>query len=113
MAAVLEQADTGRDGYVTFAEFCAVVGPICEHSTLALRRAFRVFDADGSGTIDRSELKTMMTKLHLVDDAADHAALDQLFNYADVDKSGAITFEEFVGLFKHHAKTKCCQKSGD
>ena len=106
-AAVLRQADTHHDGFVTFCEFCAVVGPICEHSTLALRRAFRVFDADGSGSIDRAELKAMVSKLGLLDDAADDDAIDQLFNYADVDRSGEISFEEFVGLFKQHAKTKC------
>ena len=35
-------------------------------SRVALRRAFDLFDADGSGEIDRSELRVMMGRLGLI-----------------------------------------------
>jgi Ca2+-binding EF-hand superfamily protein len=43
------------NGVITFDDFCAVVGPVYEHSHVALRRAFNVFDSDGNGSIDRAE----------------------------------------------------------
>lgn len=60
---VLKAADVLHTGSINFEEFCAAVGPIYSHSERALRRAFDVFDQDGNGTIDRDELRVMMTKL--------------------------------------------------
>lgn len=48
-------ADTLHNGVITFDEFCAAVGPLYEHSHVALRRAFNVFDEDRNGFIDRTE----------------------------------------------------------
>ena len=59
----MQSADTLKNGVITFDEFCAAVGPVYEHSHVALRRAFNVFDSDHNGTIDRAELRTMLTKL--------------------------------------------------
>lgn len=51
----MQAADTMKNGVITFDEFCAAVGPVYEHSHVALRRAFHVFDADRNGFIDRNE----------------------------------------------------------
>ena len=78
-------------------KFCAVVGPIYEHSHQALRRAFDLFDQDGNGTIDRAELRTIMTKLHLVPpSAAGAATVDRMFELADVSSGQETSFDEFV-----------------
>lgn len=52
---VMQAADTMRNGVITFDEFCAAVGPVYEHSHVALRKAFNVFDSDSNGYIDRPE----------------------------------------------------------
>ena len=75
------------------------VGPIYEHSELALRRAFDVFDRDRNGSIEEEELKVMMTKLGLLP-KGDAGALRKMFVLADSNKDGKITFDEFVKIFK-------------
>lgn len=99
---IMQAADVQEsDGALSFDEFCAVVGPIYEHSHQALRRAFDLFDQDGNGTIDRAELRTIMTKLHLVPpSAAGAATVDRMFELADVNGDQKISFDEFVRLFR-------------
>ena len=96
---VMKSADTMKNGVITFDEFCAAVGPVYEHSHVALRRAFNVFDADRNGSIDRAELRTMLTKMKLL--PADHsdAAFESMWKLADTNKDGQISFEEFVKIF--------------
>ena len=59
----------------------------------------QVFDADGNGHIDRTELRAMLRKLKLVGGDDESAAVERLFNLADIDGDGRITFGEFVRLF--------------
>ncbi len=59
-------------------------------SDSALRRVFDSFDKDGSGSLDRGEVKAALEKLHL---PTDH--LDAVFTELDVDNSGFIDFSEF------------------
>ena len=67
----------------------------CAHQ----RSAFNVFDADRNGSIDRAELRTMLTKMKLL--PADHsdAAFESMWKLADTNKDGQISFEEFVKIF--------------
>jgi Ca2+-binding EF-hand superfamily protein len=62
------------------------------------REAFRVFDTDGSGNIDKSELKKLMSS---VGQNPDDAELEEMIRIADADGSGEIDFFEFVALMAH------------
>eukprot|EP00756_Hemistasia_phaeocysticola_P066763 Hpha_TRINITY_DN9481_c0_g1::TRINITY_DN9481_c0_g1_i1::g.139105::m.139105/K16465/CETN1; centrin-1 len=60
-----------------------------------LREAFQLFDANGSGTIDRTELFYALKGLgYQIDDAE----ADEMITAADDDHSGEIDFEEFKRL---------------
>lgn len=60
-----------------------------------LRDAFAVFDTDGSGSIDRKELKRLMKKLG---QALSEAELDAMMDEVDTNGDGEISFEEFKAM---------------
>ena len=59
-----------------------------------LMNAFRGFDKDGTGTVDRDELNKMLEtlNLHL---GAKQELIDVLFELTDADQSGTFEFKEF------------------
>ncbi|XP_069114946.1 calmodulin-like [Argopecten irradians] len=63
--------------------------------TAEFKEAFSLFDKDGDGTISTKELGTVMRALGQNPTEAD---LRDMINDADADGSGAIEFNEFVGL---------------
>lgn len=62
------------------------------------REAFRVFDVDGSGNIDKEELKKLMLS---VGQTPGEEELDEMVRIADADGSGEVDFYEFVALMAH------------
>ncbi|XP_042759420.1 EF-hand domain-containing family member B isoform X1 [Panthera leo] len=60
-----------------------------------LLAAFRHYDKNGDGAIDKAELREAcdQVSLHL-----DEMLLDQLFDYCDVDKDGLINYLEFANF---------------
>ena len=62
------------------------------------REAFRVFDVDGSGNIDKDELKKLMLS---VGQTPGDDELDEMVRIADADGSGEVDFYEFVALMAH------------
>ncbi|XP_033725536.1 NADPH oxidase 5-like isoform X2 [Pecten maximus] len=72
-----------------------------------LKFLFDVYDVDGSGTIDRDELKTVLmscteeSSLSISEENMD-ALTDILFDSADEDNSGAISFEELKAELEKH-----------
>jgi hypothetical protein len=65
----------------------------------AVREAFALFDDDGSGAIDPSELEQGMRSLG-VDSPED---IEQLFSAVDADGSGSIDMAEFRGMLSTQA----------
>ncbi|PAA93996.1 hypothetical protein BOX15_Mlig000899g2 [Macrostomum lignano] len=61
--------------------------------------AFCMYDHDGSGTIDTSELAIIMTSLG--QNITEHE-LERLVHEVDADGSGTIDFPEFVSLMVNH-----------
>ena len=60
-----------------------------------MREAFELFDADGSGSIDLSELEAAMGALGL---EVEKQELEQMIIDVDVNGSGEIDFPEFVSM---------------
>ena len=58
-----------------------------------MRRTFRSYDDNGSKTLDREELRSGLTDYGLKMSAAE---VDELFQFFDSDKSGSISFDEFL-----------------
>jgi len=88
------RANRSDSGAISFQEFSRIVGPLYGHSQAALRSAFDLFDADGSGEIDKSELSRILVRFPTL-----NADLDAMFACADTDGDGRISFHEFVALF--------------
>ena len=62
---------------------------------IEVKEAFDVFDSDKSGTIDASELRSIMEEFGL---DANNAAIFQMISELDTDSSGKIDFDEFLHL---------------
>jgi Ca2+-binding EF-hand superfamily protein len=64
---MIELVDANGDGVIDFEEFVTLMrlrmGDSGEDAELKLKEVFDVFDADGSGGIDRDEMRALMKKL--------------------------------------------------
>jgi len=65
-----------------------------DNGQFALRKLFEAADTDGSGAVDREEMKVALQKLGF--SWADDKKVDNIFKKGDKDKSDTIDFEEFV-----------------
>jgi calmodulin len=54
-----------------------------------------VFDADGNGSIDRDELRKVMSSLN---ESLTEEELDAMIKEADINGDGEISFEEFKAM---------------
>ncbi|PAA74544.1 hypothetical protein BOX15_Mlig026712g1 [Macrostomum lignano] len=95
--AMLDFVDDDGDGQIDFTEFVTVLcrGLTADDSRSDLRRAFALFDTDGSGTIDPEELVAFMTALG---EPVTMAEARDMIKETDVDGDGQIDFREFVRL---------------
>ena len=59
------------------------------------KECFQMFDKDGDGTIDTTELGSVMRSLGQNPDMEE---IEEMIDEADEDGSGSINFPEFVGL---------------
>jgi Ca2+-binding EF-hand superfamily protein/NAD(P)H-flavin reductase len=72
-----------------------------------IKFAFDIHDFDGSGDIDKDELKILIKNI-LIENNLDFDAnqvdliVDEFFRYVDVDKNGRIDFNEFLNLIKKY-----------
>ena len=64
-----------------------------------MRKAFESFDKDGSGEIDKSELKAVFAECgHVISDYDVNVIIEK----ADKDGSGTISYEEFITALCGH-----------
>ncbi|MDG1848519.1 MAG: EF-hand domain-containing protein, partial [Candidatus Marinimicrobia bacterium] len=72
-----------------------------------IKFAFDIHDFDGSGDIDKDELKILIKNI-LIENNLDFDTnqvdliVDEFFRYGDVDKNGRIDFDEFLNLIKKY-----------
>lgn len=88
-----------NDGSLDFEEFAAFMRPTLSDphrltkKQQELREAFDAFDKDGDGVINATELQAMMEKLG---DKLSLSESQDLISDVDLDKDGAVNFEEFA-----------------
>ena len=59
--------------------------------------AFKMFDKDKNGYIERDELKQMMTKLG---EKLTDGEIDEMMKEADTDNDGRVNYNEFLAMMK-------------
>jgi len=98
---MIKKADTNSNGVVEYDEFMVMMQRFSQQppelasldeKTL---EAFRVFDLDGNGFIDKHELKHVMKRLG---ENLSDADVDAMFQEADINNDGQIDFNEFRTL---------------
>mmetsp|Transcript_3047 Transcript_3047/g.7287 ORF Transcript_3047/g.7287 Transcript_3047/m.7287 type:complete len:552 (-) Transcript_3047:150-1805(-) len=110
---LFEQCDTDGSGAIDYSEFVA--------STIDRKRymqedacwsAFKVFDLDNNGTIEKSELRQLLgrqngpaTAFHLDEDA-----IDELIASADTNGDGKVDFDEFMQMMTNAAEHTTIRK---
>ncbi|KAL7449702.1 hypothetical protein ACHAWC_001738 [Mediolabrus comicus] len=97
---MIKSVDDNGDGEIDFDEFLILMSTKKknEDPDKELMDAFKVFDADGSGTISRKELKKLMKQLG---QKLSDQELDAMMEEVDTDKSGEIDFEEFKAMMQN------------
>lgn len=68
-----------------------------------LRRAFSLFDRNGDGTISKKEFREGWLTLNL---GLTYDEIDDLMNLVDQDKSGSISYDEFLSKMDIHIQKK-------
>jgi calcium-dependent protein kinase len=92
---ILANCDVDRSGFIDYTEFLtAGMKMNSESNTANLKAAFRMFDADGSGTISLEELRNMLGPELLQTDQAWQSLLSE----ADANGDGEIDLAEFQQL---------------
>jgi len=99
LAEMISSVDDNGDMEIDFDEFLILMKSRIgtRDPEQELRDAFKVFDTDNSGAIDRKELKRLMKKLG---QALTEAELDAMMNEVDENGDGEISFEEFKALMQ-------------
>ena len=95
---MIKSVDDNGDNEIDFEEFLVLMSskkPSKDDPDKELRDAFAVFDADGSGTISKAELKKLMAQLG---QSLSDAELDAMMDEVDADKNGEIDFPEFKAM---------------
>lgn len=93
--AMFGASDNSGDNKISLEEYLIAMGqlPPRDHKAAAMRSAFRAFDKDGSGSIDRHELHAVLNEFRQTYSEADAARLIEL---GDTDNSGCLNYEEFI-----------------
>mmetsp|Transcript_75014 Transcript_75014/g.160675 ORF Transcript_75014/g.160675 Transcript_75014/m.160675 type:complete len:562 (-) Transcript_75014:105-1790(-) len=113
---LLEEADTDGSGVVDYTEFlAATMDKKLYHQEDVVWLAFKKFDLDGSGTIDKQELRKVLGNddvrkaMHLGDDTD---KLEQIFSQVDENGDGAIDFNEFFTMMRGAEKSDKVKPQG-
>jgi len=69
-----------------------------------LFKAFKYFDLNDNGSVDRKEFVKVLEKVGLRTDS--ESQIDAIFNHYDVNQDGGLEYYEFIGkVFKMPSKT--------
>ncbi|XP_020855507.1 guanylyl cyclase-activating protein 3 [Phascolarctos cinereus] len=110
--------DKNKDGFIDFLEFIAAVNLVIQGKIdQKLKWYFKLYDADGNGSIDRKELLNIFMAIQAINgqntlNAQEFTNL--VFEKIDVNNDGELTLEEFIsGLEKDQNLLEMITKSFD
>jgi len=95
---MIDGVDADGNGAIDFPEFLTMMAREMENagSEEDTKEAFKLFDKDGNGYIDATELKDVLTNMGKPMSEWD---VEHMLREADIDHDGQISFEEFQGMF--------------
>ncbi|CAC5414831.1 CALM [Mytilus coruscus] len=99
---IMTELDLDGDGLVTWEEYLKALSAQIKkqaYEEQLFLQAFKKFDKDNSGFIDKEELKSVLKKKGAKWTDDDLAFLDDLFLEADEDGNGRVEYKEFVKTF--------------
>jgi calmodulin len=97
---LIKEFDSDGSGEIEFEEFCALIARfVIEEDSSALeeelRDAFRLYDKQGNGYINVSDLRDILRAL---DEKITEDELDEMIAEIDTDGSGTVDFDEFMEM---------------
>ena len=93
--------DSDKTGLIDLKEFVVGLSNVgTEARENKVKFAFQVFDLDGSGSIDKDELRKIVKATNMTSEKQLDRKVDWLMKQCDTDGDGMISFDEFVNLSK-------------
>merc|ERR1712100_775280 len=94
---MIKEVDADASGVIEFPEFLNLMAKKMSSgdSVEETKEAFKVFDKDGSGFIEKAELKKVMEDLG---EKLSEEGIDEMIKEADTDDDGKINYEEFANM---------------
>uniref|UniRef100_A0A8C8YSJ8 Guanylate cyclase activator 1C n=1 Tax=Prolemur simus TaxID=1328070 RepID=A0A8C8YSJ8_PROSS len=110
--------DMNKDGFIDFFEFIAAINLIVrEKMQPKLKWYFKLYDADGSGSIDKNELLDIFMAVQALgaqQTLSPEEFTNLVFHKIDINNDGELTLEEFInGLEKDQDLLEIVYKSFD
>ncbi|XP_078512229.1 guanylyl cyclase-activating protein 3 [Lissotriton helveticus] len=97
---VFNTFDMNKDGFIDFLEFIAAINLFLRGKIdQKLKWYFKLYDADGNGTIDKQELLSIITAVQALNGhqgMSPEEFTDMVFQKIDVNNDGELTLDEFV-----------------
>uniref|UniRef100_A0A7N5JI91 EF-hand domain-containing protein n=1 Tax=Ailuropoda melanoleuca TaxID=9646 RepID=A0A7N5JI91_AILME len=97
---IFNMFDTNKDGLIDFLEFLAAINLVIRGKIdQKLKWYFKLYDIDGSGTIDKKEVISMLMAIQTINNNQDmtpEELTNLIFQKIDVNNDGELTLEELM-----------------
>ncbi|XP_032621126.1 guanylyl cyclase-activating protein 3 [Chelonoidis abingdonii] len=97
---VFNTFDLNKDGFIDFLEFIAAINLVIRGKIdQKLKWYFKLYDADGNGSIDKKELLSIFTAIQAINGnqgMTPEEFTNMVFQKIDVNNDGELTLEEFI-----------------
>ncbi|XP_008571239.1 PREDICTED: guanylyl cyclase-activating protein 3 [Galeopterus variegatus] len=110
--------DMNKDGFIDILEFIAAVNLVVRGKMeQKLKWYFKLYDADGNGSIDKKELLNIFMSVQAIkgqQTLSPEEFANLVFHKIDINKDGELTLEEFInGMEKDQDLLEIVSKSFD